>query len=92
MGAVRVLYPSPPPNLTAVERKLGYAREPLDTKGKVLNYNFSAHSGCGRCDRCMFSQMQRIGLGGLRWAAQYDLARRGGLLSGKTVEPKAVGG
>ena len=79
-------------NLTAVERKLGFPHKPIDRKGKVLCYNFRAHSGCGKGDQCTFSHLQRIRPEGMRWAAQYDLARRGELASEKRIEPNAVGG
>ena len=87
----KVLYPAGH-NLSAIERKLGSAHNPLDRKGKVLCYNFSAHAGCGKGGRCLFSHDQRIRPEGLRWAAQYDIARRGGLSTGKRIDPVSVDG
>ena len=87
----KLLYPIGP-HLAATERKIGYAHKPLGKKGRVLCYNFIAHSGCGKGDQRSFSHMQRIKPEGLRWAAQYDLARRGGLVSGKRIESNAAEG
>ena len=80
------------PNLTMVERKLGYARKPLDKRGDPLCYNFSTHAGCAKGDYCSFSHAQRIRPEGLHWAIQYDLTRRGGLLPSKRIETNAVEG
>ena len=87
----KTMYPVGP-NLTAMDRKIGYAHKPMGKKGRVLRYNFSAHAGCGKGDQCPFSHLHRIKSEGLHWAVQYDLARRGGLCSGKRIEANAVEG
>ena len=79
-------------NLSVVERKAGYAHKPTAKNGKPLCYNHSSHDGCNKGDACMFSHVQRIRPEGLRWAARYDLARRGGLLTRKRIESGAVEG
>ena len=79
-------------NLSAVERKMGYAHKPLGKKGKAICYNFIAHAGCAKGDACLFSHLQRIRPEGLHWTVKYDLARRGGLVSGKRIEPVDVEG
>ena len=73
-------------NLTSLERKIGYAHKPLGKNGAILCFNHSAHSGCLKGDRCGFSHVQRIKPEGLHWTVQYDLARRGGLVSQKRIE------
>ena len=85
------MYPTGP-NLSAVERKMGFPHKPLGKRGKVLCYNFSAHSGCSKGGQCLFSHLQRIRPEGTHWTVKYDLARRGGLVSGKRIEPNAVEG
>ena len=85
------MYPTGP-NLSAIGRKMGFPHKPLGKRGKVLCYNFSAHSGCAKGGQCLFSQLQRIRPEGLHWTAKYDLARRGGLVSGKRIGPNDVEG
>ena len=80
------------PNLTALERKMGLAHRPLDKHGKILCYNFSAHSGCAKGEACAFSHTQRTKPEGLRWAVKFDLARRGGHLSDKRIDAPMVEG
>ena len=79
-------------NMSLVERKAGYTHMPLDKNGNAICYNHSAHSGCNKGGACLFPHTQRIRPEGLRWTAQYDLARRGGLLSQKRIESGAVDG
>ena len=55
-------------------------------------FNFSTHDGCAEGDHCVFPHAQRVRPEGLRWAIQYDLARRGGLLTGGRIGPKSSGG
>ena len=38
----------PGPNLTVLDRKVGYDHKPLDKNGKAICYNFSAHSRCSK--------------------------------------------
>ena len=87
----KVMYPTGP-NLTAVGRKMGFSHKPLDKRGNAICFNFSEHSGCAKGDACLFSHLQRIRPGGLHWAIKYDLARRGGLVSGKRMDPTDVEG
>ena len=75
-----------------MEKKIGYAHRPLDREWKVLRYGLSSHSGCTRKESCPFPHSPRIKPGGLRWAAEYEIARRGGLTSSKRIEPQAVEG
>ena len=64
---------------------------PLDRDGRALCYNSSAHSGCVK-GICSFSHQSRIKHEGLRWAAAYELGRRGGLTTPKRIEPQSVEG
>lgn len=71
---------------------MGYAHRPLGRDGKVLCYGLSSQSGCARKKNFPFSHQSRIKADGLRWAAGYEIARRGGLTSSKRIEPHAAGG
>ena len=88
---VKNSYPTGP-NLADVERKSGFSHKSLGKNGIALCCNFSAHSGCSRGGYCGFSHAQRIKPDGLRRAAQYDLARRGGLMSQKRLVAGSVEG
>ena len=84
-------YPTGAP-LNDMEKMMGFSHRPLDREAKVLRYGFSAHAGCPRKDSCAFSHQSRIKADGLRWTAEYELARRGGLASAKRIDPQSVGG
>lgn len=90
-GKPNVLYQAGP-NLSAIARKLGFPHNPLGKKGNVLFYNVIAHAGCGKGDRCLFPHARRIRHEGLHWTAQYDIAMRGGLSTGKRIDPGSVEG
>ena len=81
------------PTLTALGEKIGYPHRPLDRDGRALCYGFSAHSGCAskRASRA-FSHQSRIKPEGLHWATSYEIARLGGLESGKRIGPQSADG
>ena len=88
---VKPAYPTGLPS-NAMGKKMGFAHRPLGREGEVMCYGFSAHAGCHRKESCTFSHQSRIRADGLHWAAEYEIARRGGLASAKRIDPQAVGG
>ena len=81
-------YPTgPTPN--AMEKRIGHPHRPLDSDGRAIFYNFSAHSGCAK-GNCSFPHQSWIQPEGLHWAAAYELDRRGGVTTSEELRPNSV--
>ena len=71
---------------------MGLAHTPLGKYGKVLCYNFSAHSGFSKGDQCTFSHTRRVKPECLHWAVKFDFERRDGHVSDNPIDSPMVEG